>query len=263
MSLRLSGGRKLESPPGAKARPTPSRVRQAVLNHLAPELDGCRWLDLCTGSGAMACEALQRGARLVVAVEQDRRLASLARRNLELVLGGVPVVEGGPEPGTGRVQVHCCEVVRWLQRGCQGQPFDLIYADPPYRAGLYPALAQAISQGGWLSGHGRLLLECASDAAPAVPPTWSLDQQRRYGSTSVIILRPWGPSGVEGAAAAVLVPGGHEQTQQRHGDQAEHDAAEQGFDHGDAQQASVHNLPMGSAIVGEGNGNVDPASPLP
>ena len=259
MSLRLSGGRKLESPPGAKARPTPSRVRQAVLNHLAPELDGCRWLDLCTGSGAMACEALQRGARLVVAVEQDRRLASLARRNLELVLGGLPATG----PGPGQTQVHCCEVVRWLQRGCHGQPFDLIYADPPYREGLYPAIAEAIATGGWLSSEGKLLLECASDAPPAVPPAWSVLQLRRYGSTSVLILSPCSPSGVEGAAAAVLIPGGHEQTQQRHGDQAEHDAAEQGFDHGDAEQASFHNLPMGSAIVGVGNGNVDPASPLP
>lgn len=259
MSLRLSGGRKLESPAGAKARPTPARVRQAVLNQLAPVLAGCRWLDLCTGSGAMACEALQRGARLVMAVEQDRRLASLARRNLELVLGGLPAAG----PGPGQAQVHCCEVVRWLQRGCPGQPFDLIYADPPYRAGLYPAIAQAIATGGWLRNQGKLLLECASNDVPAVPPAWSVLQLRRYGSTSVLILGACSPSGVEDAAAAVLVPGGDEQTQQRHRDQAEHDAAEQGFDHGDAEQASVHNLPMGSAIVGVGNANVDPASPRP
>lgn len=245
MTLRLSGGRKLQSPPGAKARPTPSRVRQAVLNHLAPELAGCRWLDLCTGSGAMACEALQRGAQQVVGVELDRRLACVARRNLELVQSGLPA------GAAGAVRVHRGEAVRWLQRGCRDQPFDLIYADPPYRAGLYPAMARAIAAGGWLRSQGRLLLECASDDPPALPPGWKLEQQRRYGSTSVVILSPEKePSGVEGAAAAVLVPGGHEQAQQRHGDQAEHDAAEQGFDHGDTEQASVHNLPMGSAIVG-------------
>ena len=46
MSLRLSGGRKLQSPPGSTARPTPARVRQAVMNMLNADLSGCSWLDL-------------------------------------------------------------------------------------------------------------------------------------------------------------------------------------------------------------------------
>ena len=70
MSLRLSGGRRLQSPPGSAARPTAARVRLAVMNLLAAEIPGCRWLDLCSGSGVMACEALRRGASEVVAVEQ-------------------------------------------------------------------------------------------------------------------------------------------------------------------------------------------------
>ncbi len=109
MSLRLSGGRRLKSPPGSLARPTPARVRLAVMNLLAAELRGCHWLDLCCGSGAMACEALQRGAARAVAVERDRRLAALARANLEAVRGGLE-----PRP---QVEVHASEVLRWLQRG--------------------------------------------------------------------------------------------------------------------------------------------------
>ena len=88
MSLRVSGGRRLQSPPGALARPTAARVRLAVINRLAPRLAGCRWLDLCCGSGAMACEALHHGAALVVGVEQDRRIAAVARANLETVAAG-------------------------------------------------------------------------------------------------------------------------------------------------------------------------------
>ena len=89
MSLRLSGGRRLQSPPGSAARPTPSRVRLALMNILARQLPGCRWLDLCSGSGVMACEALQRGAAVVVAVDQDRRNAAVARTNLEAVQTGL------------------------------------------------------------------------------------------------------------------------------------------------------------------------------
>ena len=246
MSLRLSGGRKLQSPPGDRARPTSSRVRLAVMNLLAAELPGCRWLDLCSGSGVMACEALQRGAAAVVAVEQDRRIAATARANLEAVRSGLKA-----QPQV-QVQVHTSEVLRWLAghpsgtagghaSGQDAQGFDLIYADPPYASGLYAPLAAAVAAGGWLVQGGTLIWECASNATPAIPAGWECVKERRYGSTTVLLLQQLpekplpGDSAAEHAAAAVLVPGGHEQAQQCHGNQTEHDAAEQGFDHGKAE----------------------------
>ena len=187
MSLRLSGGRRLQSPSGQTARPTPARVRLALMNILAAELPGCRWLDLCSGSGAMACEALQRGAAAVVAVEQDRRHAAVARANLEAVRSGL-----GREAS---VTVHCTEVGRWLRQGGQGA-FNLIYADPPYAAGLYPLICDEVATGGWLQSDGLLVLECSSSAPPALgdlPGGWWLRDQRRYGSTTVLMLgRPAG-----------------------------------------------------------------------
>ena len=186
MSLRLSGGRRLLSPPGDTARPTPSRVRLAVMNMLAADLPGCRWLDLFCGSGVMGCEALQRGAAAVVAVDQQRSMASTSRSNLELTASGLT-----PSP---KLEVVCQEVVRWLQGGltAEQQPFDLIYADPPYAAGLYGAVAKAVRQGGWLSGHGLLLLECSSSALPACTGEefegWELLKQKRYGSSTVLML---------------------------------------------------------------------------
>jgi len=195
MSLRVSGGRRLRSPAGLSARPTPARVRQAVMNILSAELPGCRWLDLCSGSGVMACEALQRGAAVVVAVEQDRRHAAVARANLEAVRAGL-VREAS-------VSVHCAEVGRWLRQppsadSDSGQPraardFQLIYADPPYAAGLYPTLCAGVAAGNWLTPDGTLLLECSSSAIPVpaeLPGQWTLRDQRRYGSTSVLLLQP-------------------------------------------------------------------------
>jgi 16S rRNA (guanine(966)-N(2))-methyltransferase RsmD len=186
MSLRLSGGRRLKSPPGSLARPTPARVRLAVMNLLAAELRGCHWLDLCSGSGAMACEALQRGATRVVAVERDRRLAAVARANLEAVQGGL---EGGT-----RVEVHAAEVLRWLQRGMEQvgsdqDGFDLIYADPPYAADLYGPVGTAVAAGGWLKAGGTLVWECSSEAVPGIPDGWLERDRRRYGSTTVLLLQ--------------------------------------------------------------------------
>lgn len=194
VTLRLSGGRRLQSPPGATARPTAARVRQAVLNLLASELPGCRWLDLCCGSGVMACEALQRGAAEVVAIERDRRVAAVARANLEAVAGGM----GSPQP---RVRVIQAEAHRWLvaqapatagaeDAQAREQPFDLIYLDPPWPAGLHGRLSEDLARGGWVTPGGTLVWECPSDQVPEVPIGWSLRDQRRYGGSSVVLLQP-------------------------------------------------------------------------
>lgn len=211
MSLRLSGGRRLQSPPGELARPTAARVRQAVINLLAPELPGCRWLDLCCGSAVMACEALQRGASQVVAVERDRRIAAVARANLSAVAGGLSRQEPPPS-----IQVVQAEVLAWLARpqamavpappavagrkpGAAGSApaltvseasrgFDLIYADPPWPADLHAAIAEAVGRGQWLRAGGTLVWECPSERLPEPPVGWRLRDSRRYGGSTVVLL---------------------------------------------------------------------------
>ena len=175
--LRLSGGRRLLSPPGLVARPTASRVRLAVMNLVANQLPGCRWLDLCCGSGVMACEALIRGAALAVAVEQDRRIAAVARANLEAV---------APE----RARVICQEARLWLAPGPanDAQRFDLIYLDPPWPASLHGPLTEAVASGGWLAPGGTLLWECDSKGPPALPAGWHERRRRTYGGSTVVLL---------------------------------------------------------------------------
>jgi 16S rRNA (guanine(966)-N(2))-methyltransferase RsmD len=136
----------------------------------------------------MACEALQRGAAQVVAVDQDRRMVATARRNLESVAQGLAP---GLEP-----MVVQREVLAWLASGPQpphASGFDLIYADPPYAAGLYGEVAAAVAAGGWLRPEGLMLWECSSLAIPLVPAGWELKDQRRYGSSTLIQLRQAGP----------------------------------------------------------------------
>jgi 16S rRNA (guanine966-N2)-methyltransferase len=188
VTLRLSGGRRLQSPVGSTARPTTARVRQAVINLLASELPGSRWLDLCCGSGVMACEALQRGAREVVAIERDPRVAAIARHNLALVAGSLR------GPGGPSVRVIEADAVRWLAknepRSGGHPPFDLIYLDPPWSAGLHAPLSEAVARGGWLDQEGRLIWECPSGTTPEIPQGWELIDQRRYGGSSLVLLAP-------------------------------------------------------------------------
>ena len=180
MNLRLSDGRRLHSPPGQGTRPTAARVRQAVLNLLAAELPDSRWLDLCCGSGVMSCEVLLRGVASVVAVEWKAQVAAIARANLDLV-----------RDADQEVWIVRQDVLRWLRRPCL-QPFDLIYCDPPYGAGLHAQVCGALRQGGWLRPAGTLLLECSSSNVVTTPQGWQLCKSKVYGSTTLLLLQAEG-----------------------------------------------------------------------
>jgi 16S rRNA (guanine966-N2)-methyltransferase len=81
-------GRRLLAPRGQGTRPTASRVKQTLFDILAPRVRGCRFLDLCAGTGAVGLEALSRGAAGVVLVEQDERAVALIRRNVAELQAG-------------------------------------------------------------------------------------------------------------------------------------------------------------------------------
>jgi 16S rRNA G966 N2-methylase RsmD len=88
------------------------------------------------------------------------------------------------------VSVVSQEVLRWLQQPPQGlKAFDLIYADPPYAAGLYGPICRALRDGEWLRPSGLLLLECSSDGVPPLEAGWQLNKQKRYGGSTVLLLQ--------------------------------------------------------------------------
>ena len=182
--LRLTGGRKLRSPKGGETRPTTARVREAVINILGPRLDGAHWLDLCSGSGVMGCEALQRGAQRVVAIEAHGASAAICRSNL------IATASGQPDPV--QVVVVQRDLVTWLKRGrpADDPGFDLVYFDPPYSSGLYGAGLDALISGQWLRPDAVVLCEHTKTKKPATPNGWREVDQRHYGNSSVLFLSP-------------------------------------------------------------------------
>jgi 16S rRNA (guanine966-N2)-methyltransferase len=165
------GGRRLSAPAGDATRPTSDRVREALFSALGP-LDDALVLDLFAGSGALAIEALSRGAARAVLVERDPRAVSAIRRNLaDLELGeDVAVVR--------RRDVRVA--LRDAQRA--GEAYDLVLIDPPYRlaAGLGAELAQGLA--GLVRPAGRVV--CESDRRTPLELPWpDLTFERRYGDT--------------------------------------------------------------------------------
>lgn len=115
--------RQLIAPRGLETRPTSDRLRETLFNILAPRLEGCRFVDLYSGTGAVGIEAVSRGAAHVWFAENaDPALASL-RANL----AALKITHGFTlEPrGVGAI----------LQRlGKLAQKIDVVYLDPPYEA---------------------------------------------------------------------------------------------------------------------------------
>ncbi|GCE65137.1 16S rRNA (guanine(966)-N(2))-methyltransferase RsmD [cyanobiont of Ornithocercus magnificus] len=179
--LRLTGGRRLRSPIGQLTRPTTARVREAVMNILGSRLNGSSWLDICSGSGAVACEALQRGAQDIVAVEKDRHAADICRMNLETVRCGLS--------GEICLKVVQQDAIRWLassKRPKRG--FDFVYFDPPYWNDLYKGILDVLLAAEWVDISSLVICEHATDLQLVTPPGWHEYDRRQYGDSSLLFL---------------------------------------------------------------------------
>lgn len=151
-------GRRLPVADVPGLRPTPDRVRETLFNWLAPVIEGSRCLDLFAGTGALGLEAASRGAAHVSLVERDPRALAVLRANVGLLAAG------------DTVQVVAADALPWL-RSPPSAPFDLVFLDPPYDAGLLaPALA-ALLAGGWLAPTAWLYLEWPRGAAAPLAAT--------------------------------------------------------------------------------------------
>ncbi len=178
--LRIIGGRlrgrRLPVADRPGLRPTGDRIRETLFNWLAPSIAGSRCLDCFAGSGALGFEALSRGAAEVLLMEQDPRVARQLQHNAELLR---QVDDGGPP--LGRIDVVTDDTLRRLAEAPL-RPFDIVFLDPPFQAGLLADTCRRLGQGGWLAPNARVYLELGADQAlPALPPSWELTRDKRAG----------------------------------------------------------------------------------
>lgn len=182
MSLRIYGNRQLKTLPGRETRPTSARVREAIFNIWQGAIAGCRWLDLCAGTGSMGAEALCRGASYVVGIEQSSRACAIIQQNWQRV--------AQPEQ---TFHVLRADVVQRLKT-LFGQQFDRIYFDPPYASDLYQPVLNAIADYQLLHPNGELAVEHSPEAwTPQPIPTLEICRKKIYGNTAVTFYRPVSP----------------------------------------------------------------------
>lgn len=181
--MRIVGGelrgRTLVTPRSTAIRPTSDRTREAIFNIIAHRrtggLEGARVLDLFAGTGALGIEALSRGAAMCLFIEEAAEARGLIRDNVETF--GL----------TGRSKIFRRDATSLGEVGTM-QPFDLVFADPPYGKALGERALESAVAGGWLSPGAMIVLEEASDAPFAPPGGFSVADERQYGDTVVRFL---------------------------------------------------------------------------
>jgi 16S rRNA (guanine966-N2)-methyltransferase len=179
-SVRIIGGawrgRRIAFPDLPGLRPTPDRVRETLFNWLQHAVAGARCLDLFAGSGALGIEALSRGARELVFVEQ----APAAARTLREQLGRL-----GCTQNANILEMGAARYLRTTP--CR---FDIIFMDPPFGKDALPEYVALLDAGDWLPDGGLVYLENEKSAGvPSLPPHWDLLKSKFAGEVGYHLAR--------------------------------------------------------------------------
>lgn len=182
--MRIVGGefrgRALAAPKTNTIRPTVDRTRESlfnILSHAYPEsLDGTRVLDVFAGTGAVGLEALSRGCKIALFVENGVEGRGLLWENIDSF--GLH----------GRARILRRDATK-LGPVNNIEPFDLFFADPPYGNGFGEKAFDAAHEGGWLAKDALCILEERADVEPVVNAVFKLIEIRTFGDTRMHFYR--------------------------------------------------------------------------
>ena len=178
MSIRITGGawrgRTLRTVAGLAVRPTPAMLREALFNITGPAAAGARVLDLCAGCGAVAIEALSRGAAAAVLVESHPASAAVIRRNIDAL---------GAGDRARLVRTDAVRAIAMLSRACER--FDWAFLDPPYGTDVAAAAFRSPGLRAIIRPHCRVYVQHRRGEAPPAGEGWATVDERRFGDTTL------------------------------------------------------------------------------
>lgn len=164
-------GHLLKAVPGSGTRPTADKIKGAIFNVLREKLDNARVLDLFSGTGNLALEALSRGAKEAVLVEKSRIAQGIIRDNIGQL-------------GIEEAKLISMDAFEYLKK-LQDDEFDLIFIDPPYHQGLAGKSLNHLANPCRLSSFGVIIVETAKDEIlPEVKP-FEVRKTGEYGDTKI------------------------------------------------------------------------------
>ncbi len=171
-------GRILFSPKGNSIRPTSDRIKESIFNYIGDDIQGSVICDLFSGTGNLSIEALSRGARYSVLVDNSRQALDLIHRNINLV--------GLSE----KCQIIKKDVIQYLKNNITNkEKFDIIFADPPYFSRVYEKMITLIEENELLKKGGLFILEHSSKRnISSLSNRLSKKNEKNFGDTTVTFL---------------------------------------------------------------------------
>ncbi len=164
-------GRRLVEPRDASIRPTTDMVKEAVFSIVQFDVPGRRALDLFAGTGQLGIEALSRGARECVFVDNSAASLALVRKNLEICGMRGQIVRAD----AGEYLSHCGK-------------FDLVFMDPPYHDGLYDKILHLLFTFDILNDGGIIIVESMrGEFMPEAPSPYAKKKTYHYGKISLTV----------------------------------------------------------------------------
>jgi len=155
-------------------RPTSERIRETLFNWLTPHIYGARCLDLFAGTGALGLEALSRGAKSVVFVENSAHAVATLTSNINVL---------GAEGAT----VRHMDALAYLN-GAQTDTFNLVFLDPPFAADLITELCRLLDESSMLSDRCLIYIEQdRSSAEASLPDTWQVLKNKTAGNVRYML----------------------------------------------------------------------------
>lgn len=171
-------GTHLQAPEGMETRPTTDRIKETLFNMIAFDIPGCYFLDLFSGSGAIAIESLSRGAKQAVLVDQSEKALACIRENLEKTR-----LKADAEV----MNVNVLDAVRTLGR--RKVTFDIIFMDPPYALEGVDQILEAIVENELLNDEGYIILERSSKSTVNLPHNLVLWKEKQYKVTTLSFIK--------------------------------------------------------------------------
>lgn len=180
--IRIIGGkwrsRKLPVPQLEGLRPTGDRVREMLFNWLSPYLDGARVLDAFSGSGALAFEALSRGAQSVVLLDNSK----LAIDNLKQ---SAALLESQAD-----TEIKLSSALNYFQSKSTLAPFNIIFLDPPFAAQLLEQCITSLAKSDLLANRALIYIEQSRhDPMPNTPDNWAVIKQKQSGEVCSLLFQ--------------------------------------------------------------------------
>ena len=167
----------LKTVEGMETRPTTDRIKETLFNMISPYIADCSFLDLFSGSGAIGIEALSRGAKTAIFVEQNKKAVACIRENLKFTKLEKDAI------------VYDCDVLYALKQ-LNGKKFDYVFMDPPYNQLLEKQVLEFIKDADILEEGAAIIVEASLDTDFSYAESFGFDiiKEKKYKTNKHVFL---------------------------------------------------------------------------